>query len=350
VGLEHLDPENLHIRRWGKGSDVEGVKLRFYKGDIIFGRRRAYQRKLAVAEMDGICSAHAMVLRGKPELCLPEFLPFLMMSDAFMKRAVEISVGSLSPTISWGVLKQQPFTLPPMDQQRRIAELLWAVDENLSAHSKVLEDTLVALASVFDSNADPKHGEHWQSVPLDRVVAKFIDYRGKTPVKTLSGVPLITARNVREGFLSEEPREFIAADDYDAWMRRGIPQAGDVLFTTEAPLGNVARIPTHDFALAQRIICLRPNAEVVEPDYFFWAMQSSHTKRKILERAHGTTVNGIKQSNLRQVLFPLPDRKVQLQVAEQCEALTRVKLASEAHLHSVGQMRSALLQEIFSQS
>jgi hypothetical protein len=137
VGLEHLDTENLHIRRWGKGSDVEGVKLRFYKGDIIFGRRRAYQRKLAVAEMDGICSAHAMVLRAKPELCLPEFLPFLMMSAAFMKRAVEISVGSLSPTISWGVLKQQPFTLPPDDQQRRIAELLWAVDEN-ATHNDVL--------------------------------------------------------------------------------------------------------------------------------------------------------------------------------------------------------------------
>jgi hypothetical protein len=74
----------------GKGSDVIGTKLRFRKGDIIFGRRRAYQRKLAVAEVDGICSAHAMVVRAKPAVVLPEFLPFLMMSDRFMKRAVEI--------------------------------------------------------------------------------------------------------------------------------------------------------------------------------------------------------------------------------------------------------------------
>ena len=105
VGLEHLDPQNLHIRRWGKGSDVIGTKLRFRKGDIIFGRRRAYQCKLAVAKMDGICSAHAMVVRAKPEVVLPEFLPFLMMSDKFMNRAVEISVGSLSPTINWTTLK-----------------------------------------------------------------------------------------------------------------------------------------------------------------------------------------------------------------------------------------------------
>ena len=84
VGLEHLDPQCLHIRRWGKGSDVTGTKLRFRKGDIIFGRRRAYQRKLAVAEFDGICSAHAMVVRARPDKVLPEFLPFLMMSDRFI--------------------------------------------------------------------------------------------------------------------------------------------------------------------------------------------------------------------------------------------------------------------------
>ena len=128
VGLEHLDPQNLHIWCWGKGSDVIGTKLRFRKGDIIFGRRRAYQRKLAVAEFDGICSAHAMVVRAKPEMALPEFLPFLMMSDHFMNRAVEISVGSLSPTINWTTLKLEEFDLPPLDQQRRIAEILWAVD------------------------------------------------------------------------------------------------------------------------------------------------------------------------------------------------------------------------------
>ena len=129
VGLEHLDSQNLRIRRWGKGSDVIGTKLRFRKGDIIFGRRRAYQRKLAVAEFDGICSAHAMVVRAKPGVILPEFLPFLMMSDRFMSRAVEISVGSLSPTINWTTLKLEEFDLPPLDQQRRIAEILWAVDE-----------------------------------------------------------------------------------------------------------------------------------------------------------------------------------------------------------------------------
>ncbi|MBV6500087.1 MAG: hypothetical protein CJBNEKGG_02555 [Prosthecobacter sp.] len=146
VGLEHLDPQCLHIRRWGKGSDVTGTKLRFRKGDIIFGRRRAYQRKLAVAEFDGICSAHAMVVRARPDKVLPEFLPFLMMSDRFMNRAVEISVGSLSPTINWTTLKLEEFALPPLDQQRRIAEILWAVDEALQKANE-LQTTVEAARS-----------------------------------------------------------------------------------------------------------------------------------------------------------------------------------------------------------
>ncbi len=104
VGLEHLDSDTLAIRRWGTPDDVESTKPRFRPGDIIFGKRRAYQRKLAVADFEGTCSAHAMVLRAKPSGVFPEFLPFFMQSNVFMERAVSISVGSLSPTINWRTL------------------------------------------------------------------------------------------------------------------------------------------------------------------------------------------------------------------------------------------------------
>lgn len=136
VGLEHLDPSTLHLRQWGHPSDVTGQKLAFKKGDVIFGRRRAYQRKLAVAEFDGICSAHAMVVRAKPKMILPEFLPFFLQSDMFMERAIEISVGSLSPTINWKTMREQVFPLPPIDEQKRIAEILWAADEAVEQDRK----------------------------------------------------------------------------------------------------------------------------------------------------------------------------------------------------------------------
>lgn len=141
VGLEHLDPDSLRIRRWGSPDDVEATKLVFKKGDIIFGRRRAYQRKLGVADFDGICSAHAMVLRAKPDAVRPEFLPFFMQSDLFMNRAVEISVGSLSPTINWKTLAVQEFALPPLEEQVRIVDLA-------SAHLECVESCRQLVTSV----------------------------------------------------------------------------------------------------------------------------------------------------------------------------------------------------------
>lgn len=132
VGLEHLDAQSLRITRHGVPSDVKGQKLRIRPGQIIFGKRRAYQKKVAVADFDGICSAHAMVLEAIPGKIIPELLPFFMQSDMFMDRAVAISEGSLSPTIKWKTLAIQKFPLPPLGRQKKILEVLEKVEENIS--------------------------------------------------------------------------------------------------------------------------------------------------------------------------------------------------------------------------
>ncbi|MCG8463342.1 MAG: hypothetical protein MI750_00655, partial [Xanthomonadales bacterium] len=131
IGLEHVDSESVHIQRFGKPGDVNGQKLKFYAGDIILGRRRAYQRKAGIATCDGFCSAHALVLRANPEVIDPELFPFFLHSDLFMNRAVDISVGSLSPTINWGTLKHQEFRLPPKRLHTYLAELFWSIDDLL---------------------------------------------------------------------------------------------------------------------------------------------------------------------------------------------------------------------------
>ena len=136
VGLEHLDSDSLQIRRWGDPSEVESTKLRFQPGDIIFGKRRVYQRKVAVAETEGICSAHAMVLRAKPKVVMPEFLPFFMQSDVFMERALSISVGSLSPTINWRILAKEEFVLPPIQDQGPLVDVLTAHRRMMEEHSE----------------------------------------------------------------------------------------------------------------------------------------------------------------------------------------------------------------------
>ncbi|WP_435547685.1 restriction endonuclease subunit S [Desulfobacterium sp. N47] len=128
VGLEHLDPDNLVIARTGKPDDVIGTKLKIYKGDIIFGKRRAYQRKVAVSHFDGIASAHSMILRANEKYIEKEFLPFFMQSDVFMNRAVQISEGSLSPTIKWKTLAAQEFILPKKEKQKELTKLFKQFD------------------------------------------------------------------------------------------------------------------------------------------------------------------------------------------------------------------------------
>ncbi len=148
VGLEHIDPESLKIRRWGEPSDVESSKILFKSGDIIFGKRRAYQRKLAVADFDGICSAHAMVLRAKPKVVLDEYLPFFMQTDEFMERAVEISVGGLSPTINWKDLAKEEFALPLIEEQRRMVAALSAVQSFDDACNNLIVEIDTAIRSL----------------------------------------------------------------------------------------------------------------------------------------------------------------------------------------------------------
>jgi len=120
VGLEHLDADNLKIERTGAPDDVIGTKLKIYKGDIIFGKRRAYLRKIAVSHFDGIASAHSMILRANEKNIEKDFLPYFMQSDTFMSRAVQISEGSLSPTIKNKTLAVQEFILPKKEKQKEL--------------------------------------------------------------------------------------------------------------------------------------------------------------------------------------------------------------------------------------
>ncbi len=129
IGLEHLEPGSLHVRAWGDVANGTTFTRRCRPGQVLFGKRRAYQRKVAVAEFDAVVSGDIYVFSPKDERLLPELLPFLCMSERFFLHAVGTSAGSLSPRTNWSSLASFEFDLPPLDRQRRIAEMLWSVDE-----------------------------------------------------------------------------------------------------------------------------------------------------------------------------------------------------------------------------
>lgn len=137
IGLEHIDSGTFEISRWGSDIAPIGDKLVMKKGDVLFGKRRAYQRKVAVAPFDGIFSAHGMVLRPKEDVICKEYFPFFISSNQFMDTAVRISVGGLSPTVNWKDLQKQEFELPTISQQRVLADKLWAAYNLKEAYKKM---------------------------------------------------------------------------------------------------------------------------------------------------------------------------------------------------------------------
>jgi len=222
VGLEHLDSDNLKIKRYGTPRDVAGQKLLVKKGQVIFGKRRAYQRKVAIAEWDCICSAHAMVLEENPETVLPMFLPFFMQSDIFMNRAVKISEGSLSPTIKWKTLSNQKFCIPTIEKQKKLLNIFKKINYCSSQYRSVVDASSVLTESIIQEkiylNARVKRGklDSVEAVPKGWRVSSFgeeVDFVGGSQPpsntfefeKTENNVRLLQIRDYK----SEEFKTYI---------------------------------------------------------------------------------------------------------------------------------------------
>jgi type I restriction enzyme S subunit len=176
-------------------------------------------------------------------------------------------------------------------------------------------------------------------------ITNFIDYRGKTPNKVSSGIKLITAKNVKQGFFSEDPEEFISATDYKKHMTRGIPNQGDILFTTEAPLGNTCLLPYYDyFALAQRIITIQP--VILLNYYLLYTIQSNKIQKLLIEKQSGATAKGIKSSRLIEILIPLPPLSEQQRIVAEIEKQLGKTKELKAHIIANQQATEQLLKAL----
>ena len=183
---------------------------------------------------------------------------------------------------------------------------------------------------------------------IEEVTETLIDYRGKTPPKTSSGVKLITAKIIKDGFVQNSNLEYISEETYETWMRRGIPKQWDILITTEAPLGEVAQLRTTEkIALAQRVILLRGNPQVIDQQYYFQALKSSFVQAGLQMRSTGTTVAGIKQSELRQVEIPLPSLPDQRKIAAVLSAYGDLIENNTRRIKILEEMASTIYREWF---
>lgn len=345
VGLEHLDPESLKIRQWGTPNDVEATKLRFKPGDIIFGRRRAYQRKIGVAEFEGICSAHALVLRTREETVLKEFLPFFMQSETFFERAMSISVGSLSPTINWKTLAQQEFALPPKEEQRRIADILWAADEAILAGEKLLHEAMVLRKTLI--NVSILDNQECHLVKLENVCTRITDGTHLPPEFAPYGIPFLLVSNLASGKVDWNVSRWISEETYQELTKRMKPELGDVLYTAVGSYG-VPVLITWDqpFAFQRHIAILKPKKDVLDGAYLSYFLESSSGKKQADLAAVGNAQKTITLGSLSNFEIPILSLDDQRRIVARInEANNAVAVASQ-HVQISKQLKSEALKQI----
>ncbi|OQB06302.1 MAG: EcoKI restriction-modification system protein HsdS [bacterium ADurb.Bin212] len=242
-----------------------------------------------------------------------------------------------------------------LNEQKRIVKKLDEAFEKIEKAKNNTEKNLQNARELFESYINSifnNPGEDWETCPLVKHV-RFIDYRGKTPQKTESGMRLITAKNVKNGFLQEFPQEFVDPDIYDNWMTRGIPKKGDILFTSEAPLANIAQLDTDKKVIfAQRIIILQPDQNKIDQTFLKYLLLSKPVKDRIFTKATGATVQGIKASLLKQIEIYFPeDLAQQKSIVKKLDALSgQTKKLEETYkkkLENLGELKKSILHKAF---
>lgn len=319
VGLEHLDSDSLTIRRWGSPHDVQATKLRFRSGDIIFGRRRAYQRKLAVADFDGICSAHAMVLRARPEVALSGFLPFFMQSDAFMERAMEISVGSLSPTINWKTLAKEQFCMPPLDEQARMVGLLRSItaaeEAMLRAAHAALEVQRALMVRNFAPGAAPFAFRQLQDLAI-----RINDGTHQPPKFSNSGIPFLLVSNIAGGRIDWATEKYVSRDVFEDLSRTWRPQQNDVLYSLVGTYGVPALVDRElAFTFQRHIGLIRPDPRKLLPRFLYWYLRSPAGRQQADLQAEGLAQKTITLGALRCFAIPTPTLTRQRQIVAEMD-------------------------------
>ena len=320
IGLEHIDSECLDITRWGSDVAPIGEKLIMKKGDVLFGKRRAYQRKLAIAPFDGIFSAHGMVLRPNEEVVDKDFFPFFMSSDAFMERAVQISVGGLSPTINWKDLREQEFSLPPLAEQKALADKLWAAYRLKESYKKLLAATEEMVKSQFiEMFGDPE-----QTKPLsDFIEVSFPGDWGQED-KNGDGVKVIRTTNfTNTGKL--DLSDVVTRDIDAAKVEKKKLKKGDIILersggTNDNPVGRVVYFDEEGTYLFNNFTQLLRCKECVNSKFLFYSLFNYYWTNKSAIRSMGNKTTGIQNLKMDKY-WQIPIADVPLEHQKEFESI-----------------------------
>ena len=318
LGLEHLDSGSLKVTRFGSDVAPKGEKLLMKKGDVLFGKRRAYQKKVAIAPFDGIFSAHGMVLRPKEEVINKDFFPLFISSDYFLDAAIKISVGSLSPTINWRDLKGLEFNLPSLEEQKKLAEVLWSINDTLDAYKKLLETTDQLVKSQFIEmfGVPFKNEKRWQTQSLDEICTYLTDGSHYSPKEDTNGIyPMLTVKDMTERGFDYGDCKLIGEEEYAKMVANGcVPKVGDVLVAKDGSYFKTAFVieDEREQAVLSSIAILRPDKAKMVPRFMREYLMSGQVLKAVeSEYITGTAIKRVILKKLKTMPIYIPPISMQ---------------------------------------
>ena len=287
-----------------------------HPGDLILSNSMSFGRPYIMA-IDGCIHDGWLAIRDTEKNFDLKFLCTLLGTDNMLNQYKSMAAGSTVNNLNKELVGGTKVLLPIMNEQVQIGQYFSQIDNLITLHQrecdqlKELKKTMLKKMFPRDDSNIPEvrfagFTDDWEQRKLIEV-CDYVDYRGKTPRKTKTGVFLVTAKNVKDGYIDyEASKEYISYNDYDEVMKRGIPEIGDVLFTTEAPCGNVAQVDKPNIALAQRIIKYRGKDNIINNNYLKYYLLAPTFQKNIDKKSSGGTVQGIKGSVLHQQAMQYP--------------------------------------------
>lgn len=332
VGLEHLDPGEVELAHWDEGVETTFTKA-FSKGQVLFGRRRAYLRKAAVAPFDGICSGDITVIAPKDNLS-PRLLPFIIQNDALFEHAVTNSAGSLSPRVKWQSLSQFEFELPSIAKQEDLADILWTAQETRSHYRQLL----TACDDVVKSQFVEMFGdEKWGFKPLSECVDSIDTGKsmncGEGP-RGVGGFGVLKLSALSSGTFVASENKVISKDNF---MSIKEVEKGDLLFArknTPELVGTTVYVPNEVRGLMFPDLVFRMKPKDVNALYLLAYMRSDRGLDLIQGMAHGSAKSmvNIPKTQLARLPVPVPPLELQQEFADFVAQVDKSKFAVQKAL------------------
>lgn len=350
VGLEHFDSGELKIRRWGTPENLESSMKAFASGDVLFARRNAYLKRASLADFDGLCSGDAIVLRENHDVIVPGFLAFVLNTTRFWDFAIANAAGTMSRRVNGKTLMRYEFDLPPLDQQRRIAEILWAVDEErqgwlkTKAAAEQVHDTFVerSLAEFEGKSRRVRLGEMIQK---ERPLCYGIVQPGEV---SSDGTPFIRVCDM-EGGNVDVASLMRVSDSVNRQYRRSTVSTGDVLVSIVGTIGRVAIVgpECEGFNIARAVARIAPS-EDIRSDFLAFLLRATSTQRRLVGSSFETARKTLNLSALEVLEFPLPDKKQQSAFMNELSVLHEALVALTTRLEASNKLQLSIANQVFS--